>query len=137
VSQFFPFTSWRRHRRTAAPWSVVAYTPSTLGLGVRALLTVGAAVWSLVFGFQTLRPSIGRSDAEHLAAATIVSDPRLAAELGAPLTFKVREIAPRSRLSLDPRSGEFELPSGVARTSVRTWWSTPSRSMDAGWWTRS
>jgi hypothetical protein len=109
VSQFFPFTSWRRHRRAAAPWSVVAYTPSTLGLGVRALLTVGAAVWSLVFGFQTLRPSIGRSDAEHLAAATIVSDPRLGAELGVPLTFKVREIAPRSRLSLDPRSGEFEL----------------------------
>jgi hypothetical protein len=96
---------------------VTSYTPSRRGLAARGALALGAAAWSLIWGFETMRPSIGRSDAERIVRATLLQDPMLRQQLGDPLEFEIRAIAPRRRRMLESGIGEFEL--AVRGTSLR------------------
>jgi hypothetical protein len=103
-----PFEWVAGEARGRLPWRVVPYAPSFRGLVARAALALLAGIWSVVWGVETLRPSIGRRDAGRLAR-TVIQDPALARALGPPLETEVRSIVPRSRMMLRGDEGEFEL----------------------------
>jgi hypothetical protein len=103
--------------RDGGRWRTVSYTPSRRGLALRGALAVGAAAWSLLWGIETLRPSIGRADAERVVRSTLLQDPTMRRELGEPLDFEIGAIAPRRRRMLDSGIGEFAV--GVRGTHLR------------------
>jgi hypothetical protein len=102
-------------RRT--PWRVVAYVPSTAGLGVRLALAVAALGVAGVIGFAALRPSIGRDDALHLAHTTIAADPLLPRTLGTPVAVELGRILPR-RAVASGAAFELELRGPRGRQSM-------------------
>lgn len=104
-----PFEWVAGEARGRLPWRVETYVPSFRGLLARAALAVLAGGWSIVWGVQTLRPSIGRGDAQRLAESVLLLDPALERELGSPLEAEVRSIVPRSRTILRGAEGEFLL----------------------------
>ncbi len=104
-----PF-AWSSPRvQTSLPWRVVTYTPSARGLGLRTALAGAAAAASLTWGVDTVRPSIGRNDAEKLVHSTVLRDPLLQRALGAPLAWHVQRISPRAHERMYGARGRFEL----------------------------
>lgn len=95
--------------RGRLPWRVESYVPSFRGLLARAALALVAGGWSVAWGVQSLRPSIGRDDAEQLATRVLLQDPTLQRQLGPPLDAEVRSIVPRSRTLLRGAEAEFLL----------------------------
>ena len=77
-------------------WQVVSYVPGRPGLVFRTTLTASAAVVSILWTLETRRPSIGRGDAETLAALVARGDPQMHATLGDPLTWEIRGVTPRT-----------------------------------------
>jgi hypothetical protein len=77
-------------------WQVVSYVPGRPGLVFRTTLTASAAVVSILWTLETRRPSIGRGDAEALAALVARGDPQLHATLGDPLTWEIRAVTSRT-----------------------------------------
>jgi len=77
-------------------WRVVSYAPSRSGLAMRTALTAGAAVFSVTWAFQTVRPSIGTGDAQKLVAV-LMRDPLLPRTLGEPMDFDVGSVTRRAR----------------------------------------
>jgi len=104
-----PFEWVAGESRGRLPWRVETYVPSFRGLLVRAGLALVAGAWSILWGVETLRPSIARGDAERLARHVVLHDPALVRELGEPLEADVRSIVPRSRMFLRGGEAEFQL----------------------------
>ena len=104
-----PFAWISRRVQATLPWRVVTYTPSARGLGLRTALAGAAAAASLTWGVDTVRPSIGRGDAERLVHSTVLSDPHLQHALGAPLAWHVQRISPRAHERVYGARGRFEL----------------------------
>ena len=77
-------------------WRVVSYSPSRAGLVTRTALTAGAAVFSVTWAFETVRPSIGRGEARQLADV-LLDDPLLPRTLGQPLDFEIGSVTRRAR----------------------------------------
>jgi len=117
--------------RGRLPWRVVSYVPSFRGLVARAVLALAAGAWSVGWGVQTLRPSIGRDDAQRLAQHVLLADPALARELGEPLEAEVRSIVPRSRMFR--RHGEAEFGLRVRGTRGRQDMRVHARKIDGQW----
>lgn len=104
-----PFAWMSRHVQATLPWRIATYTPSARGLALRTGLAGAAAAASLGWGVDTVRPSIGRRDAERLVHSTVLSDPHLERELGSPLSWQVRRISPRAHERIHGTRGRFEL----------------------------
>jgi uncharacterized RDD family membrane protein YckC len=77
-------------------WRVVSYSPSRPGLVMRTALTAGAAVFSVTWAFETVRPSIGRNDARQLADV-LMDDPLLPRTLGEPLGYQIGDVTRRAQ----------------------------------------
>lgn len=91
------------------PAGVGIYTPSARGMATRTTLASLAAVGSLLWGIESLRPSIGPRDASRLAEDTVLRDPALARTLGQPLEFELGSIAPRAHEKLRREEARFDL----------------------------
>jgi hypothetical protein len=104
-----PFAWMSRRIQANLPWHVATYTPSARGLALRTALAGAAAAASVAWGVDTVRPSIGRRDAERLVHATVLSDPHLQRLLGAPLAWDVQRISPRAHERVHGARGRFEL----------------------------
>jgi uncharacterized RDD family membrane protein YckC len=139
-----PFAWISRRVQTSLPWRVVSYTPSARGLGVRTALAGAAAAASLTWGAETVRPSIGRGDAERLVHATVLTDPHLQRELGAPLAWHVLHISPRAHERFHGARGRFRWSSAarmqqdmvvVARKIGGRWVVDGSPASHSGVWT--
>jgi len=104
-----PFAWASRAIQGAMPWRVVVVAPSARGLAARTVVASLAAALSIAWGVETVRPSIGRRDAERLAAATVLHDPALRALLGEPLDLRVQHISPRAHEISRGGHGRFEL----------------------------
>jgi len=126
-----PFAWMSLRVQTSLPWRVATYTPSTRGLGLRTALAGAAAAASLTWGVDTVRPSIGRGDAERLVHATVLSDPHLQRELGAPLAWHVQRISPRAHERVHGARGRFELI--VRGTAMQQDMVVVARKIDGRW----
>lgn len=108
-SSLLPFAWMSSRIQSRQSWRVSTYTPTRRGLALRTAFAAAAAVTSVAWGIETVRPSIGRNDALRLASATLLSDPRLQLELGPPLQMQVRTISPRAHEIVHGQLGKFEL----------------------------
>jgi len=104
-----PLAWLSRHVQATLPWRIATYSPSARGLALRTGLAGAVAAASLGWGVDTVRPSIGRGDAERLVDATILSDPQLERALGSPLASHVRRISPRAQERIHGAHARFEL----------------------------
>jgi hypothetical protein len=78
-------------------WWVAAYSPSRAGLVARTAITAGAAVFSITWAVETVRPSISRGDAVRLSERLAHNDPLLRRTLGEPLEVEVGSIRRRTQ----------------------------------------
>jgi uncharacterized RDD family membrane protein YckC len=112
------------------PWNVVAYAPGRPGLFLRTALTGCAATFSLAWAVETIRPSIGRNDAERLSLL-ILQDPLLHRDLGAPLVHELGEVTPRSRQIERGARASFQLQvRGIRGQQAMT---VEARKIDGAW----
>ena len=91
VPVFAP-ASWETRRR----WRVCCSAPGAVGLAVRLGITA-LALLSALWAASMLRPSIGGTDAEHLAAVLVLNDAPLRHTLGEPVRLDIRSVARRGQ----------------------------------------
>jgi uncharacterized RDD family membrane protein YckC len=101
-------------------WQVVSYVPGRPGLVFRTTLTASAAVVSILWTLETRRPSIGRADAETLAALVARGDPQLHATLGDPLTWEIRAVTSRTEQRRYDSQASFALRIRGSRAEEHT-----------------
>lgn len=89
-------------------WRVVSYSPKRSGLVTRTALTAGAAVFSVTWAFETVRPSIGRGEVKRLADV-LVADPLLPRTLGEPLQYEIGHVTRRAQQSGPTSRASFHL----------------------------
>ncbi len=111
-------------------WRVASYSPSRTGLVTRTALTAGAAVFSVTWAFESVRPSIGRGDARQLAEV-LVTDPLLPRALGSPLRYEVGSVTRRAQQPGASTRASFRLR--ILGPEARQDMTVHARKVDGNW----
>ncbi len=111
-------------------WRVVSYSPSRTGLVSRTALTAGAAVFSVTWAFETVRPSIGRGAARDLAEV-LLDDPLLPRTLGEPLHYEIGSVTRRARQPGASHRASFRLR--ILGPNARQDMVVHARKVDGAW----
>lgn len=111
-------------------WRVVSYSPRRSGLVTRTALTAGAAVFSVTWALETVRPSIGRGDVTRLADV-LVADPLLQRTLGEPLDYEIGPVTRRAQQAGPASRASFRL--SITGPRARQDMKVHARKVDGIW----